>query len=274
MKNMTLIAGPCVIESYEILEETAQELLRLTKYKAIDFYFKSSWKKDNRTKLQNYRGVSLRIAINYFSKLKEKYPTLKICTDFHNDFQVQMAEDFIKEYIDVIQIPAFLARQNSLLATVASTFNKKVHIKKPQFMDPVDIDQSINMLTNIGVSLNDIFVTDRGTCFGYDNLILDVRHIPIMKNYNTKVLVDITHPNKNYFDFHEQANKYSEILGLSSLISGADGLFLETHPNPPISQCDGLTMLPLKNMGKLIDYFLKTYMLRKQLDLEGISNKK
>jgi len=128
------------------------------------------------------------------------------------------------------------------------------------------------MLTNIGVSLNDIFVTDRGTCFGYDNLILDVRHIPIMKNYNTKVLVDITHPNKNYFDFHKQANEYSEILGLSSLISGADGLFLETHPNPPVSRCDGLTMLPLKNMEKLIDCFLKIYMLRKQLDLEEINN--
>lgn len=241
---MIIIAGPCIIENYEILEQTVKILLDAIKDKEIDFYFKSSYAKDNRTKIENFHGYGPEMGINFLVTLKKEYG-VKICTDFHS------AQE-IKDYghkVDMIQIPAYLGQQTSILKAAALQ-NKKIHLKKPQFLSPNNIQQPVQKLLNMRVDPKDIIVSDRGTLFGYEQLIMDPRHIPIMKEFSSNVLFDITHPNKKYIS---RSNNNSFILGKTAMVSGADGLFFETHPDPMKALCDADTQLPLAMAERLIN---------------------
>lgn len=261
---MILIAGPCVIESYEILEETVETLLdTLKKYLKIEFYFKSSCVKDNRTKIENFKGVGFEKGIEWLLKIKEKY-NAKICTDFHTITQI---EEWGK-YIDILQIPALLCQQTSLLESAAKT-NKIIHIKKGQFLGIEQFKGPIDKLKNAGAEK--IFATDRGTLLGYDRVFMDPRHVIQIKKYckPTKVLVDITHPTKvctkdsygNFFDAYYIAMGY--------LAAGVDGIFMETHPSLKKALCDAITMIPLNIAERWIKdfYDLHQFINRRQNEL-------
>lgn len=238
---MTLIAGPCVIEDYKTLDETAQYLCNAIERKHIDFYFKSSAVKDNRTSVSSYSGVGMEKGIKFLQQIKKSYD-IKITTDFHN------INDIIQfgEEVDLIQIPAFLAKQTSLLKATA-LINKPVHIKKPQFVGPTE---AFNIYQNIiSQGYKKIYITDRGTMFGYNQTIIDPRHISIMKEKIPNVLVDITHPNKNYFG---DVLLNSTTLAKSAIVSGADGIFLETHPDCNQAKCDSNTMIPSQYIENII----------------------
>lgn len=255
---MKLIAGPCVIESYDQLKETIEYLLEAIKDKKIDFYFKASCIKDNRTTIDNFSGVGMDEGISMLLKIKKEYG-IKITTDFHNEVDIMRYGGFV----DLIQIPAYLAQQTSLLVA-ASKMHKPIHIKKPQFLGPLEIYQPYKKLIDLGVK-EEIMLTDRGTMLGYDMVFMDPRHIPIMKDHGSTVLVDVTHPNKNYPDAEiggGYKDFYSLILARTAIVSGADGIFLETHPNCREARCDTGTMIYSQEISKFIDdvYGLWEYM--------------
>ncbi len=245
---MIIVAGPCVIEDTEILDETAYTLKDIIDGAGIDFYFKASAVKDNRTSTKNYAGVGMEQGISMLLDIKKKYG-LKITTDFHNEFDISR----YGAWVDLIQIPAYLAQQTSLLVA-ASQMGKPIHIKKPQFLGPEEAAQPCNKLKELGFK-DKIILTDRGTMFGYNQTLFDPRHIPIMKKTGVSVLVDVTHPNKNYpYDPYN-----SLILARSAIVSGADGIFFETHPRCDEAKCDGKTMIPLKDVADFIEDVMGYY---------------
>jgi len=243
---MILIAGPCVIEKKKILKKSVESLLKSIENKDIEFYFKSSFKKDNRTLTTGFSGLDPTKAIMLLNDIKNEY-NIKICTDIH---ETKDFERYDLHNVDIIQIPAYLAKQQSLLKEAASFCNMhglKLHIKKPQFAGPIDM---LNIAKNAwSYGANDIIITDRGTMLGYDKVFMDPRHVDIMKKSGFPVLCDITHPNKNY---PGDKLKNIEILAKSYLAAGADGIFMETHPDCENALCDAETMLPLENVDKLI----------------------
>lgn len=247
---MILIAGPCVIESKQILSETVEALLDSIEGKNIDFYFKSSFRKDNRTDFNNFEGLPTREALSYLEEIKKEY-NVKICTDFHTVGQIDLVGEFD---IDIIQIPAYLAKQKSLLeyaAHVARQERKTLFIKKPQFIGPDGAKQIIKNIQSLGSV--PLLMADRGTMLGYDQMFMDPRHVPIMKESGAKILGDITHPNKNY---PGDKNKNIEILGKAYLAAGADGLFIETHTRCEEALCDRETMLQTKYLKDYINKFM------------------
>ena len=247
---MILIAGPCVIESYAILEKTLNKILEAIDGLEIELFFKSSVLKDNRTKTNNFRSVdpnSFFLGLRYLRDLGKEYK-IKICTDFHEINQIQECGKFV----DMIQIPAFLGRQVSLLEAAAKT-KKVIHLKKPQFMSPQDIKIPVEILKNANAKR--IIVTDRGTSFGYNDVMFDPRHIPIMKEVNEEILVDITHMNKNYPSWYWRKLDFVKALGMSAIVSGANGLFMEVHPDLDKALCDKDTMITTKEFKKLIKTF-------------------
>lgn len=247
---MKLIAGPCVIEDWETLDEIAKHLDFVVEGKNIDFYFKASCIKDNRTKIENYTGPGMDVGIRWLMDIKAKYG-LKVTTDFHNEIDIMRYGGFV----DLIQIPAYLAQQTSLIKAAAG-MNKPIHIKKPQFLGPLNAEQPYKKLKDLNFN-KEIMMTDRGTMFGYNMTIFDPRHIVLLKDHdsNMTVLVDVTHPNKNYPDMEVGGgykSLYSLVLARSAIASGADGIFLETHPKCSKALCDGGTMLPLDDIDGFI----------------------
>ncbi len=238
---MILIAGPCVIEHYEYLQETMEYIIPVIKNKNIDFYFKGSCIKDNRTTIDNFQGIGFEKGINYLQRIRDKF-NVKITTDFHSIKQ-------LLEYgssVDLIQIPAYLAQQTSLLQS-ASSIGKPIHIKKPQFLGPIEFNKVIQKLRDLNFK-EQIIGTDRGTILGYNQTFVDPRHIGIIQA--DKVLSDITHPNKNY-----PGNVQYEIeqLGMASIAAGSDGVFLETVVNCKTALCDSNTMLLPNKFDRLIN---------------------
>jgi len=264
MNKMILIAGPCVIENYDILKETVEGILNVIKDLDVDFYFKSSCIKDNRTKTYNYRGVGFLEGTRLMKKIKDEFK-VKICTDFHNIDQI---EEFGPHY-DMIQIPAFLGRQVSLLeaaAEIASAHDKVVHYKKPQFMSPMDVDIPIHILHN--KNARKIIITDRGMISGSKELVLDPRSIHTMKMrapLGIKFLVDTTHPKKCYMDNTINQNMNAYLLSMSFLAAGTDGLFLEVRPNPKNALCDADTQMNLKNFKEFFEDFYSQFKFTESL---------
>lgn len=243
---MILIAGPCSIEDYKTLKRVAKVLSKIVAKKDIDFFFKSSAVKDNRTKIENYSGVGMKDGISMLIDIKKEFG-VKITTDFHNETDIMRYGN----YVDLIQIPAYLAQQTSLIKA-ASKMHKPIHIKKPQFLGPIEASQPYQKLIDLNFD-NRIIVTDRGTMFGYNQTIFDPRHVAVLKNTCPEVLADITHPNKNYPQNEEYGYFYSLILARSAIVSGADGIFLETHPRCENAKCDSKTMLSLDSMEEFIE---------------------
>lgn len=260
---MIVIAGPCVIESYEILEEIATSLTEVAQNPQIDFYFKASFDKANRTSLESYRGVGLQKGMEMLSNIKDKFG-YRILSDAHESYQVSA----MAEVCDVIQIPAFLCRQTDLIVAVAQT-KAVVNIKKGQFMSPRDMGYSVlKALKTRGItevsyenSKNaKVWLTERGSTFGYGNLVVDMRSLPIMQEF-APVIFDATHsvqmPGAGGGKSSGESI-FAPVLARSAFATGAcDGLFAEVHTAPQKALSDGPNMITppiLKNLLKqLID---------------------
>jgi len=241
---MILICGPCVIEpNKDYLSQVAEQLVSLKGFDEI--IFKSSCIKNNRTKTSNYYGVGFESGIDQLLRINQEFG-LKITTDFHTVTQI---EDYGQD-VDMIQIPAYLAMQTDLAIAAAKT-NKPIHIKKPQFLSPSKINLPINKIKDTNPNA-EIIVTDRGTSFGYDYVMMDPRHIRLMKmNGADKVIVDVTHPNKYWDDY-----TFAFDLALSAKAVGADGIFMEVHPNPKDALCDADSQVPLNEAIPFLQKFV------------------
>ena len=246
--NFFLIAGPCVIEGEEMAFEIAEKTLKLANKFKVPYIFKGSYKKANRSRNDSFTGIGDTKALEILKKVGD-YFHIPVLTDIHEPSDAEM----VKDYVDVLQIPAFLCRQTDLLIAAAQT-GKNVNIKKGQFLAPETMKYAVEKVNNAG---NDnVWVTERGTTFGYGDLIVDMRGFPEMKkSCRCPIIIDATHS-------LQQPNQSSGVTGgrpdlittiaLSSLAAGADGVFIETHPNPALAKSDGANMLPLSQMGALI----------------------
>ena len=253
--NPVIIAGPCVIESKELLETVAEELVRLNRKYAIDIIFKSSFDKANRTSLSGYRGLGMEEGLRILQRVKDAYG-LPVCTDIHEPWQAQQAA----AVADILQIPAFLCRQTDLLVAAART-GRIVNIKKAQFLAPWDMKNCVEKVRAAG---NDrVMLTERGTCFGYNNLVVDFTSIAEMKKTGVPVIFDATHsvqkPGGN--GTSTGGNRaYAPLLARAAIAAGADGLFFETHPDPDSAKSDGANMVPLDEMEPLLATLQKIYL--------------
>ena len=242
-----LIAGPCVIESEPSALRHARFLKKLTDKLGIPFIFKSSYDKANRTSHRSFRGPGLRQGIRILARIKEEVG-VPVVTDVHSPEEA----DFSAEALDIIQIPAFLCRQTDLLLAAGRT-GKIVNIKKGQFLAPWDIEQAIQKVESTGNK--QIVITERGTSFGYNNLVSDFRSIPIMKDFGYPVVYDATHSvqipgGKGTESGGER--RFVPVLSMAALVAGADGLFMEVHENPDKARSDGATMMALENLEALL----------------------
>lgn len=239
---MILICGPCVIEE-EFIFDNADEIINIIKgLHHVDFYFKASCEKDNRSTLSNYAGPGFDDGIRMLKEIKAKHG-VKITTDFHTVDQI----DKYGQDVDLIQIPAFLGMQTRLV-TAAARLQKPMNLKKPQFLSPMNIFKMYHKVSEFNNGAP-IFVTDRGTSFGYNDVIMDPRHVILMKKtIGVKVLADITHP-QNHSKMYDRS--YAQSLGMAYIAAGADGVFIESHINPLKSKCDGdcqILTMRLKNL--------------------------
>jgi 2-dehydro-3-deoxyphosphooctonate aldolase (KDO 8-P synthase) len=242
-----LIGGPCVIENEQITYEVAEHLKNITTKHHIPFIFKASFKKENRTQLSSFTGPGIEKGLKILENIKKELG-ISITTDVHNIYDVKN----IKDIIDIIQIPAFLCRQTDILIEAAES-GKIINVKKGPFLSGSSCEFIIDKLKKSG---NDnIIITERGNCFGYQDLIVDMRNIPIIKKYNTSVVLDVTHSNQKPNQTTGKSGgtpEFIETLACAGIAAGADGIFLETHPNPNEALSDGSNMLPLKDVEKLL----------------------
>lgn len=241
-EKLTILAGPCVIETQDILERTAEGLKKITEKLDINFVFKSSFDKANRSSINSYRGPGIEKGLEMLAKIKKDFD-LTIVTDIHTAEQAQIAA----EVADILQIPAFLCRQTDLLIAAAKT-GKIVNIKKGQFLAPEQMKPLINKVKDSGNS--NITLTDRGTTFGYNNLVSDFRGIPIMQEFGYPVIFDATHSVQLPGVGNECSGgdrRFVPILAKSAMAAGANGLFFEVHPDPDKALCDGPNMIALKD---------------------------
>ena len=245
-EKLTILAGPCAIESMEILEETAKTLKEITNKLGINFVFKSSFDKANRTSINSYRGLGMKKGLEMLAEIKSKYD-IPIVTDIHLPEQ---AEETAK-VADIIQIPAFLCRQTDLLVAAAKT-GKIVNIKKGQFLAPEQMKSLIKKVEESGNC--NILITDRGTSFGYNNLVVDFRGIPIMQSFGYPVVFDATHsvqlPGANGTSSGGD-RRFVTPLAKAAMAVGANALFFEVHPNPDKALCDGANMLKLGDTRRI-----------------------
>lgn len=238
--NFFLIAGPCVIEDKVIPIEIVERLVDITDRLHIPFLFKASYRKANRSRVDSFTGIGDWEGLELLKEIGEKYnvPTV---TDIHTETEAEMAA----HYVDVLQIPAFLCRQTSLLEAAAHT-GKVVNIKKGQFLSPEAMKHAVDKVRYYGG--NDIMLTERGTTFGYQDLVVDYRAIPTMKNNDVPVVMDITHslqkPNQTA-GVTGGNPEMIETIARAAVAVGVDGIFMETHPYPLYAKSDGANMLHL-----------------------------
>jgi len=250
--NFFLLAGPCVIEGEEITYKIASEIKEITEQLSIPFIFKSSYRKANRSKVDSFTGIGDEKGLEILQKIRERLK-VPVVTDIHSPAEAFLAASY---GIDVLQIPAFLCRQTDLLEAAAET-GKYVNIKKGQFLAPVSMKFAAEKVSSKGN--NNIFLTERGTQFGYSDLIVDFRSIPEMKSYGYPVILDVTHS-------LQQPNQASGVTGgrpdlistlaRAGIATGVDGLFIETHPDPANAKSDGANMLKLNLLEDLLKSLL------------------
>jgi len=244
---LLLISGPCVIENYDITFEVASRLKELTHELGIPFLFKASYDKSNRTSINAYRGPGLKDGLDVLARIKSELD-IQILSDVH---RVQEIDD-ASTVLDVIQIPAFLCRQTDFILEVART-NKPVNVKKGQFVAPMDMHNVVQKVQSTGNQ--QILLTDRGTMFGYNNLVVDMRGIPMMQQTGCPVIFDATHsvqlPGGQGTRSGGQ-REYAPVLARAAVAAGANGVFLEVHPDPDNALCDGPNSLRLDSVGKLL----------------------
>ena len=252
-----LIAGPCVIESREETFEIANTLKTVTEKLNIPLIFKGSFKKANRTRLNSFTGIGDESAINILKEVKKEL-RLPITTDVHCIDDIKKVENIV----DILQIPAFLCRQTELLIFAAKT-GKYINIKKGQFLSAENMKYAIEKITSN--SNNNVLATERGNMFGYNDLVVDFRSIPIMKEFDVPVVLDITHslqqPNMSS-GITGGKPKFIETIAKAGIAVGADGIFLETHPDPQSAKSDGENMLKLDLVEDLL---LKLKKIKKSI---------
>lgn len=243
----TLIAGPCVIESMELLDTVAQKLVEINSKLNTNIIFKASFDKANRTSLNSFRGPGLEKGLQMLADIKSKY-NLQITTDIHESFQAEAAG----EVCDILQIPAFLCRQTDLLVSAAKT-GKIVNIKKAQFLSGVDMKYPVEKARESGAK--DVWLTERGNCFGYNNLVVDFRNIADMKEIVPTVIMDCTHSVQRPSAGNGKTigdRKFVPSMALAAKAFGATGYFFEVHPTPDEGLSDAANMLELDKLEDLI----------------------
>ena len=247
-----LIAGPCVIESPQVTFEVAQMLKRLTGRLKIPYIFKASYDKANRSSVDSYRGPGLDEGLKILAEVKKRFD-VPVLSDVHSVEEVSAAA----EVLDVLQIPAFLSRQTDLIQAAART-GKTLNLKKGQFLAPWDMKNAIKKAEAVGAKR--IILTERGTCFGYNNLVSDFRSIPIMRRLGYPVVYDATHSVQLPGGLGTRSGGEREMvsfLARAAVACGVDGIFLEVHPNPDEALCDGPNMMALDAVGDLLKQLLK-----------------
>lgn len=254
--KLTIMAGPCAIESQDILNRTAEKLKEITEKLGINYIFKSSFDKANRSSITSFRGPGLEKGLEMLAKVKSEFD-LPIVTDIHNPNQAAV----VAEVADVLQIPAFLCRQTDMLVAAAKT-GKIINIKKGQFLAPEQMLPLIKKVEDSGNS--NILVTDRGTSFGYNNLVVDFRGIQIMQQFNYPVVFDATHsvqlPGANGTSSGGD-RRFVPLLAKSAMAAGANALFFEVHPDPDCAKCDGPNMIPLDKAETLFRHCKEIFEL-------------
>lgn len=247
-----LMAGPCVIENEQMPFEICEKLKEICERLDIDLIFKASYRKANRSKIDSFSGIGDEKALKILGEIRKRYD-LPVVTDIHSAEEAEMAA----EYVDILQIPAFLCRQTDLLLAAAKT-NKIINIKKGQFLSAQSMKHVADKVLSAGNEK--IILTDRGTMFGYQDLIVDFRSIPIMQSFNLPVVMDITHslqqPNQSEGVSGGMPQMISTIAK-AAIAVGANGIFMETHPNPSQALSDGKNMLALDQVESLLERLIK-----------------
>ncbi|HPT12088.1 MAG TPA: 3-deoxy-8-phosphooctulonate synthase [Bacteroidales bacterium] len=245
--NFLLLAGPCVVESREIVFSVAEQVKKISDKYKIPLVFKSSYRKANRSRLDSFSGIGDSRALAILGEVKKEFG-LPIVTDIHTAEEAAIAA----EYADVLQIPAFLCRQTDLLIAAAKT-GKCINVKKGQFLSGASMKFAVQKITESGN--NRVMLTDRGNFFGYNDLVVDMRNIPQMKETGVPVIMDITHslqqPNQSE-GVSGGLPGLIETIGRCAIAAGADGIFIETHPDPARALSDGANMLRLDRMDELM----------------------
>ncbi|MBM6776928.1 3-deoxy-8-phosphooctulonate synthase [Collinsella tanakaei] len=251
---MLLLAGPCAMESKETCFEVAETMVDIVAKYPIDYYYKTSFDKANRTSIHSYRGLGIDKGLEILQEVKDKYG-VKIVTDIHEPWQAAPAA----EVADIIQIPAFLCRQTDLLIAAART-GKIVNVKKAQFLAPWDMSNVVKKLEDSGAE--QIILCERGSSFGYNTFVVDMTSIPQMQTFGYPVIFDATHSVQKPGGLGSSSGGSREMvpyLAKAALAVGADGLFMEIHPNPDKALCDGPNMIAIKDMDSFIRELMKIY---------------
>ena len=256
----TLIAGPCVIENKELTFDIAKSIQEICADLNIRFIFKSSFDKANRSSGTSFRGPGLNKGLNILDSIKDQLG-LEILTDIHEPIQAKE----VAKIVDVLQIPAFLCRQTNLLNAAAEAIigtNKIINIKKGQFLAPWDMKQVIKKLCekDLNTNSNQIWITERGTSFGYNTLIVDFRSLPQLKNFGCPIIFDATHSVQQPGGRGTSSGGQREFvapLSKAAVAVGVDGLFMEVHPDPDKALSDGPNMVPLKRLRNILEVLIK-----------------
>lgn len=247
-----LIAGPCVIESEELAVGTAHRIAEITRAVGMPYIFKSSYDKANRSSIRSFRGPGLKAGIAVLRKIREQVG-VPVLTDIHNPEEA----DHAAEGVDILQIPAFLCRQTDLLVAAART-GRVVNIKKGQFLSPWEMNNVVKKLEESGTSK--ILLTERGSSFGYNNLVVDMRSLPIMRRLGYPVIFDATHSVQLPGGAGSSSSGQREFitpLASAAAAAGCDGFFMEVHPNPDTALSDGPNMVPLQQLKPLLERLIR-----------------
>jgi 2-dehydro-3-deoxyphosphooctonate aldolase (KDO 8-P synthase) len=253
-ERLTLIAGPCVIENERLCTWVASSLKKTCTQLGINLVFKASFDKANRTSVKSFRGPGLEEGLAILAKVRSQF-NVPVLTDVHNEAQAIAAG----KVVDILQIPAFLCRQTDLIEAAAAT-GKVVNIKKGQFLSPQEIGQAIEKTHSAGGKK--VVVTERGTTFGYNNLVADMRSIPIMKRFGCPVIFDATHSVQlpgGGGDKSSGQREFAPVLARAAIAAGANGVFIETHPRPDKALSDGPNMIPQIEMPALLKSLVKVF---------------
>lgn len=249
-----LMAGPCAIEGEDMAMQIAEEIVNITTRLNIPYIFKGSYRKANRSRIDSFTGIGDEKALKILQKVRNTF-YIPVVTDIHETYEATMAA----EYVDVLQIPAFLCRQTDLIVAAAKT-NKIVNIKKGQFLSPNGMEYAAKKVTDCGNK--QVILTERGNSFGYGDLVVDFTNIPEMQRTGFPVVMDVTHS-------LQQPNQVSGVTGgkpeqietiaKAAIAVGANGIFIETHPNPAIAKSDGANMLPLSQLEGLLTKVIRIH---------------
>lgn len=258
-QRMLLIAGPCAIESRECLHQVAKTLKDITDRLGITYYFKASFDKANRTSISSFRGPGMEEGLSALQEIKDTYG-LRIATDIHESWQAEP----VAQVADLLQIPAFLCRQTDLLRAAAET-GRPINVKKAQFLAPWDMKNVVTKLLTCGAK--EIMLCERGTCFGYNTLVVDMTSIAEMRKNGFPVIFDATHsvqrPGGNGTSTGGNRD-YVEPLARAAVAVGADGLFMEVHPDPDSALSDGPNMIALKDADRIITQLHKLWKFTRE----------